>query len=135
MSPSVDEVRGAARTVFARHPGVRVALLFGSLARGAARPDSDIDVAVVGTGADLSTCASELSVQLGREVDVVSLDSDPPVPLVRELLRDAVCVYEAEPGAEATLRSRLLWTLETDGPMIDALARRYLEHLAARARP
>ncbi|MHB1283971.1 MAG: nucleotidyltransferase domain-containing protein, partial [Metallibacterium scheffleri] len=34
------------RAVLARHPQVNFAMLFGSLARGTARPDSDLDLAV-----------------------------------------------------------------------------------------
>lgn len=134
MNPSLDPVAVAARSVFVRHPKVRVALLFGSLARGTVQPSSDVDIAIAGAEVDLAQVASELSLVLGREVDVVSLESDPPIALIREVLRDGVRLYESEPGAEADLRTRLLWAVETDGPMIDAMAQRYIERLAARGR-
>lgn len=37
----------AARAAFARHPAVAVAYVFGSRARGEARPESDLDVGLV----------------------------------------------------------------------------------------
>jgi predicted nucleotidyltransferase len=49
-------------------PGLRLALLFGSQARGTSRPDSDIDVAVAGKGIDGLAIAGELSAELDREV-------------------------------------------------------------------
>ncbi len=45
------------RAVLARHPQVNFAMLFGSLARGTARPDSDLDLAV---GADRPLHADEI---------------------------------------------------------------------------
>jgi predicted nucleotidyltransferase len=38
---------------------VELVLLFGSVARGQARPDSDVDVAVFGSGLDRLTLAAE----------------------------------------------------------------------------
>ncbi|MFM8886535.1 MAG: nucleotidyltransferase domain-containing protein, partial [Chthoniobacterales bacterium] len=38
--------------VFAHHPGVERAVLFGSRATGTARPGSDIDLALYGQGLD-----------------------------------------------------------------------------------
>lgn len=133
MSRSSEEIAAVTHDVFNRHPRVRLALLFGSVARGTANTRSDIDIAVSAPGAELSALASQLSLALGQEVDAVSLDADPPVALLRELLRDGRVLYEAEHGAEAALRARALWTVETDGPAIDAMARRYLSQLASRA--
>ena len=48
-------VRRAAQQVVADHPGVEAVLLFGSRARGDHRPDSDIDLVVVGQGCPNST--------------------------------------------------------------------------------
>lgn len=60
------------------HAVVRVALLFGSYARGSERPDSDVDVAVLGPDIDRLALAGALSTKIGREVDVVDL-ADPSV--------------------------------------------------------
>jgi predicted nucleotidyltransferase len=135
MIPQRDEIMPIARAVLERHANLRLGLLFGSSARGTALESSDIDVAVAGRNVDLATLASQLSIALGREVDVVSVEADPPVMLLRELLRDAVCLYEAEPGAEAAFRARAVWAVETDGPMVDAMARSYIRRLASKAPP
>lgn len=135
MIPGIEELRAVTREIFARHPGVSVAMLFGSVARGTADAQADVDIAVTGRGIDLPGLAAALARAIGREVDVVSLEPDPSIPLVRELLRDGICLHESEAGAEAALRARMLWAVETDGPAIDAMARSYVHHLASRTRP
>jgi len=75
-----------------------LALLFGSRARGNASETSDVDVALLAPSADLLEIGARLSQASGLEVDVISL-ADPGVPLLDELLRDAVVLYEARPGA------------------------------------
>jgi predicted nucleotidyltransferase len=108
--------------------GVRVALLFGSHARGQARPGSDVDVAIVGAWTDVSALAALLSDRLGTEVDVVRLDDEAGVPLLEAVLRDGIVVYEANRGDAAMWRSRVLAQMETDRPwyrrMRDAWLRR-----------
>jgi predicted nucleotidyltransferase len=96
-------------------PGLRLVVLFGSEARGEARADSDIDLAVAGRDLDLFGLAGALSAALDREVDVVLL-ADAPVPLLESLVAEACPVYEAQPGEFAVWRSRALATLETDRP-------------------
>ena len=61
--------------MLAKHPHVRLAVLFGSLARGEERPESDMDLAV---GADRPLTVDEkmaliadLAVEFGRPVDLV----------------------------------------------------------------
>jgi len=109
---------------------VRVAVLFGSRARGTARPDSDVDVAVLGSTVDSFELARELALAVGAEVDVVNL-FDPGVPLLESIIRDGIVVHEGERGAGALWRSRALATLETDRPgfarMRDAWLRRVAE--------
>lgn len=65
------------RNLFAVHPDIRLALLFGSLAAGTARTDSDIDIAVQ---ADRPLSAEarlalmdELALAFGRPVDLIDL--------------------------------------------------------------
>lgn len=57
--------------------GIRLAVLFGSAASGRTRPDSDVDVAVLGeheldTGAE-SRLTQTLSLAAGRNVDLIRL--------------------------------------------------------------
>jgi predicted nucleotidyltransferase len=74
-----DALTKALAEVLRSGPPLRLAALFGSEARGQARPDSDVDVAILPATAALSLDA-ELSLQarlssaIGREVDLVRLD-------------------------------------------------------------
>ncbi|MGH8650067.1 MAG: type VII toxin-antitoxin system MntA family adenylyltransferase antitoxin, partial [Burkholderiales bacterium] len=65
------------RAVLERHPEIRIALLFGSLAEGKERRDSDLDLAVAAGGplsADQkSALIAELAQAMGRPVDLVDL--------------------------------------------------------------
>lgn len=73
-----DAVIAAVRTVLQGH-AVRLAVLFGSAARGTMRDDSDVDVGILPVDASMSL-QTELALQaslgraLGRPVDLVRLD-------------------------------------------------------------
>lgn len=111
--------------------GVRLAMLFGSQARGRASADSDVDVAVLAPREDLLALASRLSDACGRVVDVVGLD-DPGIPLLEELVRDAQLIYEGEPGSYALWRSRALTLLDIDGPAHARMRDSWLARVAQR---
>ena len=110
---------------------VALALLFGSRARGDASETSDVDVALLAPSADLLEIGGRLSQASGLEVDVVSL-ADPGVPLLDELLRDAVVVYEGRPGAYATWRSHVLADLALDRPWYERMRDAWLARVAER---
>jgi predicted nucleotidyltransferase len=110
---------------------VTLALLFGSRARGDASEISDVDLALLAPSADLLEIGAQLSQACGLEVDVISL-ADPGVPLLDELLRDAVVLYEARPGAYATWRSHVLADLELDRPWYERMRDAWLERVAQR---
>jgi predicted nucleotidyltransferase len=62
------------RAALADVPGVEVAFLFGSFARGDPRPDSDVDVLVLGDAVDedaLARATLEAGVLLARDVSVI----------------------------------------------------------------
>jgi predicted nucleotidyltransferase len=86
-----DELAARLEHALAGRAGVRLAVLFGSEARGTARDDSDVDVAVDAPGGDEIALAAELCDALGREVDVVSL-GDASIPLLHAIVRDGVVV-------------------------------------------
>ena len=118
------------RDALAALPGVRLALLFGSEARGQARADSDVDVAVL--AGEMHGVAKALSDAIDRDVDVVDLRRA-GIPLLEELLRNSRILYEGVPGAAALWHSRTVLQLEIDRPwyarMRDAwVARLKAEH-------
>lgn len=124
-----DPIAEALRQALRGRQDVRVALLFGSRARGQARPDSDADVAVLGRDLNLLALATDLSEAADVEVDVVSLD-DPGYPLLNALLRDGLLLHEGEPGAAAAWRSRAWLQAETDRPWFERMRDAYLRRLA-----
>ncbi|HSG38042.1 MAG TPA: nucleotidyltransferase domain-containing protein, partial [Thermoanaerobaculia bacterium] len=69
-----DGVIEALRDSLRGREDIRLALLFGSRARGRARKESDADVAVLGRDLDLLSLAADLSGAARVEVDVVSLE-------------------------------------------------------------
>ena len=85
-APAVQAVRECLRGRL----DVRLALVFGSRARGTATPTSDVDVAVGAPGIDLLELAALLSRATGLEVDVVDF-SRPDQIQILEL---------AQPGPE-----------------------------------
>lgn len=110
---------------------VRLALLFGSGARGELRADSDLDVAVIAPGVDLFALGATLTLAAGVDVDVVRLDDETPIPLLGEIVRDGVPLHEASPGAYATFRSHALSQLELDEPWYARQRDAFLGRLAA----
>ena len=67
------------KQVLDRHPIIRLAVLFGSLAKGEAGPDSDLDLAIdVGRpleGHEKIQLIAELAEALGRPVDLIDFFS------------------------------------------------------------
>ena len=124
-----DSVVESLRKALDGRKDVRLALLFGSRARGRARPDSDADVAVLGKDLDLLELAADLSEAAGVEVDVVSL-KDPGFPLLNALLQDSIVLHEGERGAAAAWRSRAWLEAETDRPWFERMRDSFLRHLA-----
>ena len=89
----------------ARNEDAAAVYLFGSVARGEAGVDSDVDVAVlVGKPVDPGLAglklalAGDLEERLGRHVDLLVLDHQPP-DLVHRVLRDGLIVLENDRSA------------------------------------
>ncbi len=110
---------------------VRLALVFGSRARGTATPTSDVDIAVCAPGVDLPDLAAYLSRATGLEVDVLALE-DAGVPLLARIVREGVPVHEARPGTVASWRAQALVDLETDAPWFARMREAWLARVAAR---
>jgi predicted nucleotidyltransferase len=109
---------------------LHLVLLFGSHARQSSTPRSDIDLAVLAPGVDILQLSAELSSATGQEIDVVMLDRV-TIPLLEELVRDAVVVHEGIRGMAASWRSRALAMLETDRPWYARMRDAWLKRVAA----
>src|SRR5688572_21276205 len=82
------DLRQRLRRALEQTPSVRLALLFGSQAKGRARAGSDVDVAVLAPRENLLAIGAALSKACGQTVDVVSLE-DPGFALLEELVNDS----------------------------------------------
>ncbi|HEY6880182.1 MAG TPA: nucleotidyltransferase domain-containing protein [Polyangiales bacterium] len=121
----------AVKMALAGDARVELAIVFGSAARDRARPDSDVDLAVlVAEGTDLVELATRLSAAIGREVDVVPL-MDAGVSLHDAILRDGVVIHEGAPGTGAAWWSHALIDREVDGPWYRRMRDRWLARVAA----
>lgn len=123
----------------AAHPGVELALLFGSRARGEERQEtrgdleaSDADVAVEGEDLDHLQLAADLSRATGVDVQLVDLRRAGHV-LLKAILRDGALVYEGSRHAEARFRTRAILQTEMDRPYFERMNEAFLSRLAEKA--
>lgn len=100
--PLLERTLQALRT----RPSVRLAVLFGSVARGDSDGESDVDVLVYmrGDWREQAETALALESALGRPVQLVSLGQAPPLMLV-DVLRDGRVLADRD-GGWARLRRR-----------------------------
>ncbi len=117
------------RRVLEGRSDVRLAMLFGSRARGCARPESDVDVAVEAPGVDLWTLAADLSQAVGLEVDVVDL-REAGYPLLKAVLRDGLLIHQGRKGALGDWRSQAIARTELDRPWFERMRDGFLRKLA-----
>ena len=97
LPPGLD--RAAVERIARECPGVRLVVLFGSVARGTARADSDADIGVLGGQFwDALKIGSEVGARLGREPQVVDLEAANDL-LRFEAARDGAPLFEAAPDA------------------------------------
>jgi predicted nucleotidyltransferase len=129
MTEETARLVAAMREVLRDRQDVHLALLFGSQARGKARPDSDVDVAVQGENLDVLALYRDLSLAVHREVDVVDL-ARAGFPLLNAIARDHVIIHQGRPGAAGRWLSRAITQLETDRPAYERMRDAYLRKLA-----
>ena len=99
------------RNVLNGVPGLRLAVLFGSAASGRARPDSDVDVAVLAAepGLDEGTeihLTRELSLAACRNVDLIRLERVSTL-LAWQIATTGVPLIERPVGEFARFRARV----------------------------
>ncbi|MCK5769582.1 nucleotidyltransferase domain-containing protein [Algiphilus sp.] len=105
-----DESRDRIARFVAEHADVRTAILFGSIACGRQRPDSDVDIAV-DTGVPLDASAkqaliTQLADATGRPVDLVDLQSVGE-PLLGQILKHGVRLKGANADYAELVRRHL----------------------------
>lgn len=115
VRPDVEPLRHQLADTWARFPGVELALVFGSVARGQATSNSDLDIALVGSDVDVLDLSREIGAVAGREAQVVLLDN-PSIVLLNEIVGESLPLFERENGVYARWVSRTLIQLEDDLP-------------------
>jgi predicted nucleotidyltransferase len=126
-----DQIRQAQAYLDQRF-GLDALWVYGSEAKGTAGPRSDLDLGALfvraAAPADLLDAAAELSVRLGRDVDVVDLDRASPI-LAMQVLRHGRLVNDANPRRRHDHFARTLSRYEDvkiiRRPMEEALYRRF----------
>jgi predicted nucleotidyltransferase len=123
------------RETLAAMPAVRLAVLFGSVARGEERAGSDVDVGVR-LDPDSSALRQEIEVALGRaarrDVDLVFLDEAPPL-LRFEIATDGVIHVERQPHDWADFRMHAMIDWWEWAPHARKIENAALERLRASA--
>ena len=127
-----------ARRVLAAGPPLCLAALFGSIARGEGRPDSDVDIAIVPVDPEL-TLADEMDLQfaleqaIGRTVDLVRLDHGSTLLRFR-VARDGVPILARSPVDWTRFQARAAAQWCDEGPALEHAAERFRRRLAEEAR-
>jgi predicted nucleotidyltransferase len=136
MSPEKPGIRGqttphtsvddAILAVLDDHPEIRIAVLFGSMARGSGRPDSDLDLAVAAdaplNASQKTALVADLAQRIGRPVDLVDLRNATGL-----VLREALTQGRRLRMADARLLAELLRRLWLDEADFQPYRRRILE--------
>lgn len=132
-------LRAAVSPIIARFPRIAAAWVFGSVARGDARADSDLDVAVLLDGPErdgdalaLYDLAAELErVAPSGRVDIVILGAQGPV-FRHRILREGVLVSDASPAVRRAFEERTVSEYLDWKPTHDIAMRSVLPGLADR---
>jgi uncharacterized protein len=104
------QLKATLTRLLADEPGLELAYLFGSHARGTARPESDVDVAVrfrqPMTAQQKISLIESIANRLGRAVDVIDLH-DVPEPITGEAIQGLRLIGTDEAHARLLTRHLL----------------------------
>ena len=113
------------RQALENHPGIRQALVFGSVASGRARPDSDLDIAVEADhpldAAEKVKLIEALALASGRPVDVIDLKTA-SAPLLGQILARGQRILGTNADHAELMRRQLFDTADFQ-PYIDRMLR------------
>lgn len=126
---SIDQATAA----LAKHPEIKLAIVFGSVASGRARPDSDIDIAVQAdkplTTRQTTRLIEDLALATGRPVDLIDLHGVGE-PLLGEIVHHGLRILGSNHDL-AELRLRHVYLNEDFMPyvrrMLEERNRRWLQ--------
>ncbi|MES1932250.1 DNA polymerase beta domain-containing protein [Salinisphaera shabanensis T35B1] len=112
MTASSDHNLRDIGAYLAQQPGMRLGLVFGSMACGRATASSDLDLAVLADqpldSVRRSAIVSDLSQRFGRPVDLVDL-ANAGVPSLRSALLGGKVVYAADDDVYPAQITRMLF--------------------------
>ena len=100
----------ALRAALAGQPAAKLAVVFGSAARGRNGPVSDLDLALrlaPDTVASRREVVDAARRAVRREIDIVDLDTAPPL-LRFQIARDGLVLVEREPRSWARFKARAM---------------------------
>ena len=116
--------------VLARFRYVKAATVYGSVAAGTARPDSDLDVGIVGarplTASQHIALIGALAMEFGRPIDLVDLRTVRG-PVLREALANGRVVYRKDPHALGEVIYDMLIYEADEAPIFNRAAQMALE--------
>lgn len=106
--------------VLTAHPEIELAYVFGSVAAGRARPESDVDVAVQATkpldAGQRMQLIEELALATGRPVDLIDLHAVGE-PLLGQILKHGQRIIGSQ-SAHVTMMSRHVYAMEDFVPYV-----------------
>jgi predicted nucleotidyltransferase len=109
--------------VLSSHPDIRLAYVFGSIARNRARQDSDLDVAVQAEKPlDSAMCIQlieDLTLATGRPVDLVDLQTVGE-PLLGQILKHGQRII-GDQAAHVAMMSRHVYAMEDFMPYVNRM--------------
>lgn len=118
------------------HPEIEAVFLFGSVARGESRPDSDLDIAVLldrnayEDGVDVLRLMSDMTDVFARsDVDVAVLNGASPL-LMHRVVRDGHVLYAVSNRAVAEFHLYAVQQYEDTRPLREAQYQRLLRQIA-----